>query len=174
MHFSEAWFYRAVDLGHKRVHAAPPPCHCSLARSPLRACSVEPFRWAHACALRSGCWIVGDDGGRGAALSFLPVFKDTPIRRSSADLVFLLRLTQRDYGEWSEPRRRGPAGATGRRCPRGWSPGFHFSTSGRWTAPQAEQRSACRGNGHRTRPGNEQVSQIISNASEACIFLCVH
>lgn len=167
-------FLQGSSLQDSRSRTRARTRRSSFARSPLRACSVEPFRWPHACALRSGCWIVGDDGGRGAALSFLPVFKYTPIRRSSADLVFVLRLTQRDNGEWSEPRRRGTAGATGRRCPRGWSPGFHFSTSGRWTAPQAEQRSACRGNGHRTRAGNEQVSTILSetlrNISICCAF----
>lgn len=39
---------------------------------PLRQRAPSPFPSAR--VLRAGCWIVGDDGGRGAALSFIWVF----------------------------------------------------------------------------------------------------
>lgn len=102
--------------------------------------------------LSAGGWIVGDDGGRGASLSFIWLF--TTAVEPSTTALSARRDPSRGDGERGQHGRGGTGGTARLRRPRYGGSGFHFSTSGRWTAHQAEQWSACRRKWGWTRAGD--------------------
>lgn len=130
--------------------------HCERARMshssshPLR--QRAPSHSSSVRVLRVGCWIVGDDGGREEALSFLWVFT-TAVDPSTTALT-VRRDQSRGDGERGQYG-RGRTGGTARGCrPCCRGSGFHFSTTGHRTAHQAQQWSTCRRKWGRTRAGD--------------------
>lgn len=129
--------------------------HCERARK--RSTSHRPLRQCAPAAslarvLRAGCEIVGDDGGRGATLSFIRV--STNSCRTVHNIVCLRRDLSRGDGERGQHGGGGTAGAGRPRRARSRCSGFHFSTTGLWTAHQDEQRSASRRKRLCIRPGD--------------------
>ena len=131
------WLISHSDVGHAHVESLP------LLASARVLCHPFPR------VLRGGCWIVGDDGGRKSSAEFyLSVLYNS---RTLFNIVSRLRIISRNDGERSQPRGRGPGGPARLRCPGYRGFGFHFSTTGLWTAHQAQQWSASRRNGPRSR-----------------------
>lgn len=102
--------------------------------------------------LSAGGWIVGDDGGRGASLSFIWLFT-TAVEPSTTALSVRRDLSRGD-GERGQYGRGGTGGTARHHRPCHRGSGFHFSTTGRWTAHQAQQWSACRRKWGWTRAGD--------------------